>query len=160
MFMSSEMTRWGVGPKFTLISIIYAIVIFLLHLVWFPSLTFVILGREVNLVIGMILIIVGLLIFLIPVFTIDKYFFEGKLCTIGIYSFIRHPIYGAWIVFIVPGIVIISGSLLGISIPIFMYAIFKILIPKEEAYLEKKFGEEYLEYKKKVNALFPTIWRK
>jgi protein-S-isoprenylcysteine O-methyltransferase Ste14 len=158
--MSSEMTRWGVGPKFTLISIIYAIVIFLLHLFWFPSLTFVILGREVNLVIGIILIIVGLLIFLIPAFTIDKYFFEGKLCAIGIYSFIRHPIYGAWIVFIVPGIVIIRGSLLGISIPIFMYAIFKILIPKEDEYLEKKFGEEYLEYKKKVNALFPTIWRK
>lgn len=158
--MVSEMTRWGVGPEFTLVSIIYAIVIFLLNSSWFPSLTFVILSREVTLVLGVMLITVGFLIFLIPAVTIDKYFFEGKLCTTGIYSFIRHPIYGSWIVFIIPGIVLIRGSLLGISIPIFMYAVFKILIPQEEDYLEKKFGKEYLEYKRKVNAIFPTIWRK
>ena len=155
--MVSKMTRWGVGPKFMLISVVYAIVIFLTHLFWFPSLTFVIISREANLILGIILIIIGLPIFLIPAFTIDKYFYEGKLYTTGIYSFMRHPIYGAWIVFIIPGIILIRGSLLGISIPIFMYAIFKILIPKEEKYLEKKFGKEYLEYKKKINAIFPTI---
>ncbi|WP_455276470.1 methyltransferase family protein [[Eubacterium] cellulosolvens] len=158
--MVSEMTRWGVGPIFTLISVAYCIVIFIIHSFWFPSLTFVIISREVNLVLGMILIIVGLLVFLIPVSIIDKYFYEGKLCTTGIYSFIRHPMYGAWIVFIIPGMVLIRGSLLGLSIPIFMYAIFKILIPKEEEYLEKKFGKEYIEYEKKVNAIFPTIWKK
>lgn len=158
--MVSEMTRWGVGLKFMLISVVYAMVIFILHSFWFTTLIFVIISREVNLILGIILIMVGLLIFLIPAFTIDKYFYEGKLCTTGIYSFIRHPIYGAWIVFIIPGIVLIRGSLLGISIPIFMYVVFKILIPEEEEYLEKKFGKEYLEYKKKVNAIFPTIWRK
>ena len=157
--MADEMTRWGIGPQFTLISIVYAIIIFLIHLIWMQSFIFTIISRQVNLILGIILIIVGLLIFLIPAHTIDKYFYEGRICTTGIYSFIRHPIYGSWIVFIIPGIVIISGSLLGISIPIFMYIIFKILIPKEEKYLEKKFGEEYLKYQKKVNAVFPTIRR-
>jgi len=42
-------------------------------------------------------------------------------------------------------------------IPIFMYIIFKILIIEEEQYIEK-IGEEYLEYKKRVNAVFPKIW--
>jgi protein-S-isoprenylcysteine O-methyltransferase Ste14 len=157
--MAGEMSRWGIGPQFTLISIVYAMVIFLIHLFWIPSFTFTIISRKLNLILGIILIIVGLLIFLIPALTIDKYFYEGRICTTGIYSFIRHPIYGSWIIFIIPGIVLISGSLLAISIPIFMYAIFKSLIPKEEKYLEKKFGEEYIEYKKKVNAVFPTIWR-
>ena len=32
------------------------------------------------------------------------------------------------------------------------------MIVKEEKYLEKKFGKEYIEYKKKVNAVFPKLF--
>lgn len=109
-----------------------------MHYVYLPSLTFVIMSKYVNIIFGVSLIIIGSPILLIPAFTIDKYFNEGKLCTKGIYSFIRHPIYASWIVFIVPGIILIFGLILGISIPIFMYIIFKILIIEEEQYLEKK----------------------
>jgi protein-S-isoprenylcysteine O-methyltransferase Ste14 len=102
---------------------------------------------------------IGIPIFLIPELTIVKYFQKGELCKEGVYSFMRHPIYGAWIVFIVPGIVLIFGSILGITIPIFMYCIFRIFTVDEERYLKRKFGKEYLEYKKKVGALFPKLWR-
>ncbi|UCE06170.1 MAG: hypothetical protein JSW07_21740 [bacterium] len=50
--------------------------------------------------------------------------------------------------------------MLGITIPIFMYIIFRALIPVEEKYLIDKFGDEYHEYQSKVWAVFPKLWRK
>jgi len=103
------MTKWGIGPKFAVISVIYSVVILIVHYVYLPSLTFVIMSKYVNIILGISLIIIGSPILLIPAFTIDKYFNDGKLCTKWIYSFIRHPIYASWIIFIVPGIILIFG---------------------------------------------------
>ncbi|MEW6481560.1 MAG: hypothetical protein AB1397_00890 [bacterium] len=100
------MTRWGIGPKFTMISVTYGIIILIVHLIYLPSLTFEIISKAVNIILGITLIIIGIPIFLIPALTIGKYFYEGRLCTTGIYSFIRHPIYASWIVFFAPGIVL------------------------------------------------------
>ena len=154
--MNKKITKWGVGPKFALISVVYSAIILFLDFTYFPTLRFVLIDKWVNITLGTILIITGMPIWIIPAFTIDKYFKNKKLCTNGVYSFIRHPIYGAWISFIVPGIVIIIGSYIGITAPFFMYAVFRILIPKEEIYLKKEFGKEYAEYKKKVGEIFHT----
>jgi len=40
-----------------------------------------------------------------------------------------------------------------------MYITFRMLIKKEENYLEQEFGQQYLEYKKRVNAVFPKPWK-
>ena len=132
------MTRWGVGPKFTVISLIYAAIIFAIQNTVFPEARFVIYSRLINLTLGILLIVIGVIIFLIPVFTIDKYFYEGKLCKKGVYAYLRHPIYASWISFITPGIVILRGSTLGITLPLFMYLVFRALIPVEEKYLIDK----------------------
>lgn len=155
--MKKEITRWGVGPKFTAISVIYAIIIFIVNYVWLPDL-FIPLPRILSLILGAIFIVVGLPVFLIPAFTIDKYFEKGKLATAGIYGYFRHPIYASWIVFFVPGIVLFNNSLIGFTIPIFMYLVFRILIVKEEKYLEKKFGWQYLKYRKEVGAVSPKVF--
>jgi protein-S-isoprenylcysteine O-methyltransferase Ste14 len=158
--MNTHITRWGIGPKFTCISVVYAASVFLLNHIYFPFLRFTLFSTTINMIVGSVLVVIGIPIFLLPTFTIDRYFYEGKLCTTGVYAFLRHPIYGAWITWIVPGIVIIRGSMLGISIPIFMYFVFRSLIDKEEKYLEMKFGEEYLDYKRTVGAVFPKLWKK
>lgn len=157
--MKNKMTRWGIGPKFAFLSIVYSIVILFLHFIYFHNLIFVIVSKNINIIIGIIFITLGIPVFLLSAFSIDKYFEEGKLCTEGVYAFIRHPIYGAWIVFIVPGITLILSSILGITIPLFMYFVFNKLIVNEENYLEKLFGQEYLEYKKNVGAIFPKLWK-
>jgi protein-S-isoprenylcysteine O-methyltransferase Ste14 len=157
--MSNSMTRWGVGPKLGLITVIYAAIVFLLNYFYFPFLRFTLLAKAVNIMLGIVLIGTGISILVFSVFTVKKYFHEEKFLTKGVYSFLRHPIYGAWITFIVPGIVIWRGSVLGVSIPVFMYAVFRVLILQEEQYLETKFGEEYLEYKRKVGMVFPKFWK-
>ncbi|MHA1560764.1 MAG: methyltransferase family protein [Promethearchaeota archaeon] len=91
---------------------------------------------------------------------IVQYFHDRKLCTEGIYSKVQHPIYLAWIFIIIPGVVIIIGSLLSFTIPIFMYFLFLIFIPREEKYLEQMFGEDYLRYKNSTGRIFPQIINK
>ena len=68
----------------------------------------------------------------------------------GIYSFSRNPMYlslagllGAWAVYLQSAV-----SFLGIFL--FIYLITQWQIKPEEYWLEKKFGESYLAYKKKV----------
>lgn len=152
-----QATRWGIDPRFAIVSWIYAIFILVLDYIGFLDMSIPI-PHISSMVSGIILIVVGLPVFLTPAFTIDKYFKKGELATKGIYGYFRHPIYASWIIFFVPGIVLIKGSLLGLTIPVFMYLVFKIMIVEEEKYLEKKFGKEYIEYKKKVNAIFPKLF--
>ena len=157
---TKQMTRWGVGPKFAIISLAYAAIIFAIQNIVFSEYRFIIYSTFINTILGILLIAIGLTIFLIPAFTIDRYFYEGTLCKKGVYAYLRHPIYASWISFIVPGIVIVRGSMLGITIPLFMYIIFRALIHSEEQYLIDTFGDEYIEYKSKVWAVFPKLWRK
>ncbi|MFX0117543.1 MAG: methyltransferase family protein [Candidatus Hodarchaeota archaeon] len=157
---TKQMARWGIGPKFTIISFIYTAIVFAIQNTFLSEFRFVIYSKFINQILGIVLILIGFIIFLIPAFTIDKYFYEGKLCTKGIYAYLRHPIYASWISFIVPGFVILRGSTLGVTIPIFMYVIFRALIPVEEKYLIDKFGDEYVEYQSRVWAVFPKLWGK
>ena len=157
---TKQMTRWGVGPTFTIISLIYAAIVFAIQNIVFSEYRFVIHSTFINVIPGILLIAIGLIIFIIPAFTIDKYFYEGTLCKKGVYAYLRHPIYASWISFIVPGIVILRGSTLGITIPLFMYIIFRVMIRGEENYLIDTFGDEYIEYKSKVWAVFPKLWGK
>lgn len=160
--MKKQMTARGVGPMFTLISVIYTAVIFVIHFVWLPHLSLP-LPRFISLPIGILLVAIGLPIYVLPGVKIDRYFNQGKLATEGIYAYIRHPIYGSWIVFILPGVAFIIDSLLALTISLFMYGVFRILIGEEEKYLEQKFGDEYFEYKRRVGSIFPkfkTLWQK
>jgi protein-S-isoprenylcysteine O-methyltransferase Ste14 len=60
-------------------------------------------------------------------------------------------------VFTVPGIVFVLNSLLGLTIPFFMYVVFRVLIVREDSYLEERFGEDFFEYKKSVGEIFPKF---
>lgn len=46
---------------------------------------------------------------------------------------------------------------MGLTVPVVMYISFRLLIGKEEKLLIDEFGNEYIKYKKKVNAIFPKI---
>jgi protein-S-isoprenylcysteine O-methyltransferase Ste14 len=115
------------------------------------------LPRVLSQIIGILLLMIGVPLYLISAITIRKYFVEGKLATKGIYGYIRHPLYGSWIVLNIPGIILLMNFLIGFAVPIFMYGVFKILIVKEEKYLEDKFGEEFYQYKNSVGEIFPKI---
>ena len=150
------MTIAGVGYEFTILSVIYGIIILIVNYTYFPNLTFTLGFKIVNILIGSLFIILGVAL-VRKARIIVQYFHERKLCTEGIYSKVQHPIYFAWIFIIIPGVVIIIGSVLAFTIPPIMHLLFLIFIPREEKYLEELFGEDYLRYKNSTRRIFPRI---
>ncbi|HXI11487.1 MAG TPA: isoprenylcysteine carboxylmethyltransferase family protein [Thermoanaerobaculia bacterium] len=68
----------------------------------------------------------------------------------GPYRFSRNPMYVAFSL-IFAGIAFSSGSISTLTmLPVVLLAIRYGVIAREEAYLERKFGSEYLAYKKRV----------
>ena len=154
------MDRFGTGPKFAVLGIAYGAVILVLHYYFFPTLTFTLFSRWVNITLGIVIILSGVAVFLISGHMVHRYIDQGRLCTTGVYAYFRHPLYAAWVVLIIPGIVIITGSVIAVSWPIFLYILFKAFTVEEEKYLKEKFGNEYSKYEKEVNAVFPKIWKR
>jgi protein-S-isoprenylcysteine O-methyltransferase Ste14 len=157
---SNKMTRWEGGPIFAGLSVFYAFIALLVQFTLLSGMRFVLGSIYTNVVLGSVLILCGVPIFLYPARYIDNYFKNAQLCTQGIYAYMRHPIYTAWIVCIVPGMSILLGSPILLITPLAMYAKFKILILKEDEYLESKFGDEYRLYRSEANAVLPKLKRR
>lgn len=79
---------------------------------------------------------------------------EPKIVDYGVYSRIRHPMYLAAILLYI-GIWVTTLSLLTL-IPLFTLLIgYNYLASAEERLLTEKFGDKYLEYKKRVSKWIP-----
>ncbi|MFX1394427.1 MAG: methyltransferase family protein [Promethearchaeota archaeon] len=81
---------------------------------------------------------------------------EIKLVKTGIYAYIRHPMYiGTPLIFI--AFILLSMSLISIIPLAICIILFNIVMKFEEKGLEKIFGQEYSEYKKKVHRWIPRL---
>jgi protein-S-isoprenylcysteine O-methyltransferase Ste14 len=85
----------------------------------------------------------------------DENITENKLKTDGIYSWVRNPMYtGCW--FIMIGITFMWHNYFVLPmIPIDWIILTVVLINTEEKWLLKVYGNEYAEYKKRVNRCIP-----
>jgi hydroxyacylglutathione hydrolase len=157
--VQKEMTVWGIGPRFTLLSTSYFVPALVAHYVWYP--TFVIQGipYAVLVAVGTSLIVIGIPMWAAASKTVDRAFEEGGLATQGIYALCRHPIYGSATFFVIPGILLFFRSWVLLAVPVAMVILARLLVRREEAYLRERFGQAYLEYAGRVNALFPRVWR-
>jgi protein-S-isoprenylcysteine O-methyltransferase Ste14 len=157
MKTENKMTRWGIGPLFALLSISYGLFAFVLaksNPTW--KIDFI--PYPILSTVGIILILTGIPFFIISIKSLHHAYNSNSLITTGIYGICRHPMYGVWIIFIVPGIALVARSLLGLTTPVVMYILLKILAQKEETYLEEKFGVQYLQYKRKTPFVLPIGW--
>ena len=81
-----------------------------------------------------------------------------KLVTTGLNSQVRNPMLLGWFIMLFGlGILLNSVSLLLIFIPLFVLLNVLYLKTIEEKEMEKKFGKEYLEYKKRVPMFIPRF---
>jgi protein-S-isoprenylcysteine O-methyltransferase Ste14 len=113
---------------------------------------------------GIILFILGYALRIYSRITLQKQFSvfvalqkEHMLITTGVYNYVRHPIYTAAIISFV-GFFLITNSLLGLVVGFvlgFPALLYRIHI--EEKMLIAHFGQEYINYKKRVKALIPWL---
>lgn len=73
-----------------------------------------------------------------------------------LYSFIRHPMYLAMMLFYV-ALILATFSLLALALGILIFMFYNFIAAYEEKLLEKKLGQEYVDYKNKVPRWFPRI---
>jgi protein-S-isoprenylcysteine O-methyltransferase Ste14 len=149
------MTSWGVGPKFASISLVVLLVTGFANFYYVPALALPF--SLLRFLAGVALIVLGVAMFLVAAVQVHKAFDEGKLVTSGIYAYVRNPVYAAFIWLIAPGLILVTGLLLLIILPFVMYGLIRFLLLDEDNYLEEKFGEEYLEYKRRVNSIIPKF---
>ena len=73
-----------------------------------------------------------------------------------VYSFIRHPMYLAALLFYV-GLVLITLSLLSLAMCIIIFIFYNYIAAYEEKLLKKKLGQDYAAYKNKVPRWLPRL---
>ena len=85
-----------------------------------------------------------------------------ELNTTGLYSIVRNPLYlGNFLMYIGPALVPRCWWLVAL-VGLFMIVYYERIIFAEEQFLERKFGEAYVEWARKTPAIFPAWmqWRK
>lgn len=79
------------------------------------------------------------------------------LLTAGPYAFVRNPMYLGNLI-ITTALSVLSGLWYAPLVAWVAYAgVYAVVIPYEERYLEARFGQEYLDYKRSVPRLVPRI---
>ncbi|TFG07771.1 MAG: isoprenylcysteine carboxylmethyltransferase family protein [Promethearchaeota archaeon] len=152
----SKISRWGVSPKIVLTFTPFAVFFGILHLIFYP--TFAIPVRNIYMIIlGIPFIMIGLIIYLKTIRVINEAYSQSKLLTSGVYAYMRHPLYSAFALFIIPGIVFLFNSWILFFIPLSYYIIARMYIKEEEKYCLHKFGKNYEHYKKHVFAFLPKL---
>jgi protein-S-isoprenylcysteine O-methyltransferase Ste14 len=82
--------------------------------------------------------------------TLDPHGSTKHLVTSGIYRFTRNPIYLGFLL-MVTGLPLNSGLIWGaVMAPFYMMIMTRLIIEKEETYLERKFGKTYVSYTSRV----------
>ncbi len=151
-----QMSRWGIGTPFTLLSLGYGAGICYVTRRWFPDLDMIWPPPTIGAAMAILLIAAGVIIHVAGLRRLNRAWAEDRLETDGIYAWVRHPIYSAFIVFYIPALVFLSRHVLCLTIPLFMYLIFSILILHEERYLAERFGEEYQQWRRRTGTLMPS----
>ena len=153
--MEAKMSKWGVGPIFVLFSIVYLAIMLAISYYYNPLFQIKFIPYGFMMALGIVLIVIGIPFYVLSVKAIVRAFNADELVTDGVYCCCRHPLYASFVVFIVPGIVLLANSWIGLTTPIFMYLILYQLVKKEEVYLESVFGTDYIEYKRQVPCILP-----
>ena len=113
---------------------------------------------------GLILLVVGLTIALVAVFTLGRFYSSSlvtredhRLITHGIYRFTRHPIY-LGVLLVCFGPPVYASSLPAFLIMAILVPIFLNRIRIEEQMLTEEFGDAYRDYRKATSKLIPFMY--
>ena len=154
-----KMPAFGVGPIYVITCLILTIGGICLHIKGYLYQGELREGKIFFLIAGTLLILFGIFLWVQAVIVekINKKVKEKKLITSGVYSFVRNPVYSAFI-FIFTGSLLLTANYFLLIFPFIFWAFLTILMKNtEEKWLKNEFGKEYEIYLKEVNRVIPWI---
>ena len=101
-------------------------------------------------VLSIVLLVPGVAIWLWSVFLILTRVPRNELITYGPYALVKHPLYTAVALLVLPWAGILLNSWLGVAIGLILYAGSRMFAPEEERGLSRTFGAAWDEYCRKV----------
>jgi protein-S-isoprenylcysteine O-methyltransferase Ste14 len=147
--------RGSIGARISIVSLIY-IFLACIATYLFPEIFMIRIFSNFALkFVGLSFLCVGAPIFIISLKVFLEGSGKGQLVTTSFFSIVRNPIYASWILFLLPGFAILCRSWLMLGTSIIAYIFFRLFIKEEDDWLQEKFGQAYLDYKSRVNELFP-----
>jgi len=153
--MEKRLSRFGIGPRMILSSIVSLALATAVTYLWPDVCVLRWVPWNLALILGGLLLLLGIPMWIIAVISVMRAYNRDRLVTSGVFNCCRHPVYGAWIVFNLPAIAVLTRSWPFIFPPLVTYAVFKWLVREEDEYLEKRFGAAYFDYRAKVNEVVP-----
>lgn len=154
------MSIWGAGPRIGWPTFLYLAGAIAATLAWPSLFSFQLAPRGYLTVAGCTLLALTVPLYALTVRAIAQAHDADRLVTTGAYAICRHPLYSQWILLVLPAVALLLDSWLVLGASGVMYAITRAAVRREERYLEDRFGDEYRDYKQRVNAIFPTLWRR
>ncbi|MFR7760612.1 MAG: methyltransferase family protein [Peptoniphilus grossensis] len=154
-----KMPAFGVGPIYVITCLILTIGGICLHLKGYLYQGELNKGKIIFIISGILLILFGIYLWVQAVIVekINKKVKEKKLITSGVYSFVRNPVYSAFI-FIFTGSLLLTANFFLLILPFIFWAFLTILMKNtEEKWLKNEFGKEYEIYLREVNRVIPWI---
>jgi protein-S-isoprenylcysteine O-methyltransferase Ste14 len=151
----AKLSALGVGPKIGRVALPF-LVIAISNTIIFPQIFSF--GPELKtplLYIGIVLLAIGLVLYAATVRSLLKGLRNNKLMTTGSFRYCQNPLYAVMILLIIPSLALVLNSWITLLTCILAYIAFKRNIHTEYEEMEKFFGEEYREYRKRTPEFFP-----
>jgi protein-S-isoprenylcysteine O-methyltransferase Ste14 len=147
---------FGVGPMGAVISFVLLVVaVWVDHLLGHPT----ILTNPAPLkIIGAVVVVIGLGLHFWSMWTLRNWWGKDELCIHGPFKWFRHPMYAAWITFVLPGMALYLNSWIILFFVILLHPIWHMLVIREEKMMFEKFHDEYRAYAARTGRFFPRIW--
>ena len=101
------MTRCGIGPKFSIISVLFGVLTGFLTYLYPERVMIHSIPYWLLVVLGTGLLAVGIMVYVNSLRKFNAGYKSGELVTTGPYAVVRHPIYATWILLICPGTVLL-----------------------------------------------------
>lgn len=153
------MTVWGIGGKWLLWSLLASAPVIACGGLLRESLVVTSVSPWWFRGAGVALLLMGIPFWFVSAVTLKRAHEADTLCTTGVFALCRNPIYAAWTLFLVPGFILFFRTPLLLLIPVIMYAVLRLVLPREDAWLEKKYGEAYRSYRTRVPLILPRPHR-
>jgi len=80
---------------------------------------------------------------------------DHRLVTEGVYRHVRHPMYASFLVLGVGQALLVANWIAGLSGPAAVALLMAVRLPREEAMMIERFGDQYRDYSRRVGAILP-----
>lgn len=152
-----KLSPLGIGPKIGMVAIPFLAASIALTLIYPEIFSFGPEAKKPLLIAGIVVMVIALVLYAATARTLLQGVKNNKLMTTGPFRYCQNPLYAVMILLLIPGLALLLNSWMILITSVIAYIIFKINIHKEYEEMEKFFGEEYREYRKRTPEFFPGM---